>query len=52
MITAYVHGLFVGGARESLKTCDDIVATDTTQSEFTKVSVALEFAKALRELLG
>ena len=44
--------LFVGRARENLKACDDVASTDTVQSEFTKVSVAPEFARALREPLG
>ena len=52
VIATCVHGLFVGRARENLKACDDVASTDTVQSEFTKVSVAPEFARALREPLG
>jgi ribose-phosphate pyrophosphokinase len=51
VIAACVHGVFAGHARENLRACDEIVATDTIQSEFTKVSVAPEFASALRGLL-
>jgi len=52
VIATCVHGLFVGRARENLKACDDVASTDTVQSEFTKVSVAPEFARALRDLLA
>ena len=51
VIAACVHGLFVGKARENLTACDEVASTDTVQTEFTKVSVAAEFARALRELL-
>ncbi len=47
-----VHGLFVGRAEENLKACDEIVATDTIVSPHTKVSVAPEFARAIRGLTG
>jgi len=50
VLAACVHGLFVGPARQNLQICDEVLATDTIQSEFTKVSVAPEFAKALRAL--
>ncbi|HII40974.1 MAG TPA: ribose-phosphate diphosphokinase [Thermoplasmata archaeon] len=52
VLATCVHGLFVGRAEENLKVCDEIVATDTIASPHTKVSVAPEFARALRELLG
>ncbi len=52
VLAACVHGLFVGRARENLKVCDEVASTDTVQSEFTKVSVAPEFAKALRDLMA
>src|SRR5207248_835 len=42
VIAACVHGLFVDKAEENLKACDDVIATDTIQSKFTKVSVAPE----------
>ncbi|HKZ89562.1 MAG TPA: ribose-phosphate diphosphokinase [Thermoplasmata archaeon] len=45
-----VHGLFIGKAAENLKGCDDVVATDTVPSAWTKVSVAPEFAAAVRAL--
>jgi len=50
VIAACVHGLFVGNAEANLKACDDIIATDTVQSKHTKVSVAPEFASAIRAL--
>ena len=50
VIAACVHGLFVGPAEANLKGCDDVVATDTIQSAHTKVSVAPEFAAAIRAL--
>src|SRR5947208_3453956 len=50
VIAACVHGLFVGKAEANLKACDDVIATDTVQSRFTKVSVASEFAAAIRAL--
>lgn len=52
VLAACVHGLFVGRAEENLKVCDEIVATDTIVSPHTKVSVAPELARALRELTG
>jgi ribose-phosphate pyrophosphokinase len=48
VIATCVHGLFVGKARQNLKGCDDVVSTDTIQTEFTKVSVAPEFARAIK----
>src|SRR5213596_3976038 len=50
VIAACVHGLFVGPAEANLKACDDVIATDTIQSHYTKVSVAQEFAAAIRAL--
>lgn len=52
VLAACVHGLFVGRAEENLKVCDEVVATDTIVSPYTRVSVAPEFARALRELTG
>ncbi len=52
VLATCVHGLFVGRAEENLAACDEVVATDTVLSAHTKVSVAPEFARALRELLG
>lgn len=52
VLATCVHGLFVGRAEENLKACDEVVATDTIMSPHTKVSVAPEFARALRELTG
>ena len=50
VIAACVHGLFVGPAEANLKVCDDVIATDTVLSAHTKVSVAPEFAAAIRAL--
>lgn len=50
VIAACVHGLFVGKAEANLKACDDVIATDTVLSRYTKVSVAPEFAEAIRAL--
>src|SRR2546425_549402 len=50
VIAACVHGLFVGKAEANLKACDDVIATDTVLSPHTKVSVAPEFAAAIRAL--
>jgi ribose-phosphate pyrophosphokinase len=51
VIAACVHGLFVDQAEEKLRACDDVIATDTVQSKHTKVSVAPEFAAAIRQFL-
>jgi len=50
VVAACVHGLFVGKAESNLKVCDEIVSTDTVISPHTKVSVAPEFAAAIRAL--
>ncbi|TLZ47054.1 MAG: ribose-phosphate diphosphokinase, partial [Methanobacteriota archaeon] len=50
VIAACVHGLFVDKAEDNLKACDAVIATDTIQSKYTKVSVAPEFAAAIRAL--
>lgn len=50
VIAACVHGLFVDNAEANLKACDDVIATDTVQSKHTKVSVAPEFAAAIRAI--
>jgi len=50
VIAACVHGLFVDNAEKNLKGLDDVIATDTIQSPHTKVSVAPEFAAAIRAL--
>jgi ribose-phosphate pyrophosphokinase len=52
VLATCVHGLFVGRAEENLKVCDEVVATDTIVSPHTKVIVAPEFERALRELTG
>src|SRR2546430_2996044 len=50
VIAACVHGLFVGKAEANLKACDEVIATDTVLSPHTTVSVAPEFAAAIRAL--
>src|SRR5207237_1569181 len=50
VIAACIHGLFVDNAEANLKACDDVIATDTIQSPHAKVSVAPEFAAAIRAL--
>ena len=49
VITACVHGLFNSKALEILKMCDEVVSTDTVISPVSKISVAEQFADALRE---
>jgi ribose-phosphate pyrophosphokinase len=46
---ACTHGLFVGGAKEKLLAagCDEIISTDTIESEFSKVSAAVCIAETL-----
>jgi ribose-phosphate pyrophosphokinase len=46
---ACTHGLFVGGAKEKLQAaeCDEIISTDTIETEFSKVSAAECIAEAL-----
>jgi len=50
VVAACVHGLFVDKAEENLKAVDEVIATDTVQSSHTRVSVAPEFAAAIRAL--
>jgi ribose-phosphate pyrophosphokinase len=52
VLATCVHGLFVGDAEEKLKVCDEIASTDTIPSAHTKVTVAPEFARAIRERAG
>ncbi len=42
VVVACTHGLFVGGAKEKLLSadCDEIISTDTIETEFSKVSAA------------
>ena len=46
---ACTHGLFIGGAKEKLKDaeCDEIISTDTIETEYSKVSAAECIAEAL-----
>jgi ribose-phosphate pyrophosphokinase len=42
ILIACTHGLFIGGAKEKLLAadCDEIISTDTIETDFSKVSVA------------
>ncbi len=44
------HGLFIGNARENLKKVDEFAATDTIESEHSKISVASVVADFLKSL--
>lgn len=46
---ACTHGLFVGGAKEKLLAadCDEIISTDTIETEFSKISAAECIAETL-----
>jgi ribose-phosphate pyrophosphokinase len=48
---ACTHGVFVNGAKEKLLSagCDEIICTDTVQSEFSKVKIAPAIAKTVQE---
>lgn len=47
VVAGCVHGLFVGGAEDRLKVFDDVVATDTVFSQYSRVSVAPELSREL-----
>ncbi|PNX53073.1 MAG: ribose-phosphate diphosphokinase [Thermoplasmata archaeon M9B2D] len=51
VLVACTHGLFVGGAKEKLLSadCDEIVSTDTIETEFSKVSTADAIAQTLQK---
>ncbi len=44
------HGLFIGKAMENMKKVDEFAATDTIESENSRISVAGVFAKAIDEM--
>lgn len=48
VLAVCLHGIFAGSALDRLKACDEVVSTNTIPSEVSKVSVAPEFAEALR----
>jgi len=48
VFAACLHGLFTADALQRLSVCDDVASTDTIVSPATRVSVAPEFAAALR----
>lgn len=48
VFAACLHGLFTANALHRLSVCDDVASTDTIVSPATRVSVAPEFAAALR----
>ena len=47
IIALCTHGLFIGDAMDKLYNCDEVVSTDTVESEASKVSVAQEIADAI-----
>jgi phosphoribosylpyrophosphate synthetase len=47
-MAACLHGLFTANALEHLKVCDDVVSTDTVPSPVSKISVAEDFAAAIK----
>lgn len=52
VLAACLHGLFVANALDRLSECDEIISTDTIFNPTTKVSVAPEIARAIRERVG
>ncbi len=46
------HGLFIGRALENMKKVDEFAATDTIESEYSKISVAEVIARGIRELMN
>ena len=48
VMAACLHGLFTSDALAQLKVCDDVVSTDTVPSPVSKITVAEEFAEALK----
>jgi len=53
IVVACTHGLFIGGSKEKLLSsgCDEIISTDTIESEFSKVSVTSCIAETLTKKL-
>ncbi len=50
VVASAVHGLFVGEAKEKLKSvCDEIVVTNTIKSEFSKVDIEPLIKKIIEE---
>lgn len=47
ILAACVHGVFAANALERLRSCDDVIATDTLPSPASRVSVAPEIAATL-----
>jgi len=47
IIALCTHGLFIGDAMGKLYNCDEVVSTDTVESEASKISVAQEIADAI-----
>lgn len=44
------HGLFIGRAMENMKKVDEFAATDTIESDNSRISVAGVFAEAIKEM--
>jgi ribose-phosphate pyrophosphokinase len=53
VLVACTHGLFIGGAKEKLLAadCDEIISTDTIETNFSKVSVAESIATTILKTL-
>ena len=51
VVAACLHGLFTANALEHLKVCDEVVSTDTIPSPVSRISVAEDFARAIKEEL-
>ncbi len=47
IIALCTHGLFIGDAMDKLYNCDEVVSTDTVESDASKISVAQEIANAI-----
>jgi ribose-phosphate pyrophosphokinase len=48
IIALCTHGLFINDAMDKLYNCDEVVSTDTIESDASKISVAEEIADAIR----
>lgn len=44
VLAACTHGLFIGDSLDKLYNCDEVLATDTVESDVSKISVAEEIA--------
>ncbi len=46
------HGLFIGHAMENMKKVDDFAATDTIESQHSKITVAPVIAQGIQDIMG